>query len=636
MKRVPAAALVALLGAAAPPPAAPDKEFRFSRPIETSPGWARLELPDDVFDACRAGLPDLRIVDGTGREVPYVIEETPSDAWKPFRPLNLESTPDVETIFQIDRGPRPGLADAVTFEIAGSEYLKPVRVQSSDDRSTWKDAASGSIFATGDVRMRTLSIPETDRRYLQFLLDDRNGPPIRPERVRVRVRGSEKTTLAERPVALELSASDSSGLTRYRAALPAANLPVSLLRFEAADALFSRPVRVYERVFFRDEVHRRLVAAAMLTRAPGSKDAIDLPANGIAGRNLEIEIDNGDSPPLSNLSARALVGTTTLRFATPAEGGLRLLYGSPSARAPRYDLGRALAGRSGPETVAASLGAPVEERTQAPLQAVAAPPRAPLADPESWSVRLNIALPAQGTAAYLDFEDLPDPAEIRILDAENRQVPFIVEQGSHEHSSEIRFDVENHGTTTRARLDGLPAGGAVDAIELRASEPDYFSRAVGIEEEERDARGVTGTRTLGGARWERRPGEPAPVLRIAITRPADASHRVFAVIENGDNVPLTLSGARALTSARRVDFVYRPGEKLTLLSGNPQARPPAYDLAMVASAVLAAPAEAARLQAPAPVASPKKETRPAWFWAAVAAAVLLLLFQLRRVLEKSA
>jgi hypothetical protein len=86
----------------------------------------------------------------------------------------------------------------------------------------------------------------------------------------------------------------------------------------------------------------------------------------------------------------------------------------------------------------------------------------------------------------------------------------------------------------------------------------------------------------------------------------------------------------------RLDFVYRPGEKLTLLSGNPQARPPAYDLAMVASAVLSAPAEPARLE-PAPAApEDRKPARPAWFWAAVAGAILLLLFQLRRVLAKNA
>jgi hypothetical protein len=634
VNRASVLAAVLLAGVAA---AATTDEFRYSRPIQAPPGWARLELPDDVLDACRPGLPDLRIVDAAGRDVPYAIEQEPARAetWKAFPALNLESVEKVETVFQIDRGPRPGITDAVTLEVEGGEFLKPVRVQSSADRETWKDVASGSIFATGDVRMQTLPLPATDRRYLQFRLDDRNGAPLRPEGAKLRVRGRGETSVTERPLALEPRAAEPREPSRYRATLPAANLAVSALRFQAADPAFSRPVRVYERVFFRDEVHRRLVAAGVLDRAPGSKEPIDLPVSGIAGRNLEIEIDGGDSPPLEELGAVARVRATTLRFRAPEDRGLVLAYGSASAGAPRYDLARALATSTGTDFASAAPGPPSAARPPAP--AVATPPRAPLADPESWSVRRNIELPADGSVAYLDFAHLPDPSEIRILDAENRQVPFILEGGSHEHAQDIRLEVVNAGTATRARLDGLPAGGAVDAIELTASGPDYFSRQVAIEEEERDARGVTGTRTLGGARWERRPGEPQPALRIPLARPGGNDPRLFAVIENGDNVPLTLAGARAFTSAVRLDFVYRPGEKLTLLSGNPQARPPAYDLAMVASAVLAAPAEAARIGAAAAAApgASEKSTRPAWFWAAVGAAVLLLLFQLQRVLAKT-
>ena len=625
---------LALLGASAP-----NDAFRDSRSIQAPEGWVQLELPDDVLDACRAGLPDLRIVDAGGREVPYALERerTRRENWKAFPPLNLESTPRVETVFQIDRGVRPGIADAVTLEVEGSEFLKPVRVQSSDDRETWRDVAGGSIFATGDVRMQTIPLPDTDRRYLRFRLDDRNGEPVRPDGAKLRIRGRGEAPIAERPLSLGPRGAESPGASGsiYRATLPAANLALAALRFQAADPAFSRPVRVYERVFFRDEVHRRLVAVGWLARMPGSTDPIDVPVSGVVGRNLEIEIDDGDSPPLESLGVAARVGATTLRFRAPAPAGLTLLYGSPAARAPRYDLARALGTPTGTDFAAGTLGEPVA--VGAPAPAVAAPPRAPLADPERWSVRRSIELPAGGSVAYLDFTELPDPSEIRILDAENRQVPFIREGGSHEHAHEIRFEAVNADATTRVRLDGLPSGATVDAIELTASAPDYFSRPVAVEEEERDARGVTGTRTLGSARWERRPGEPPPALRIPIARPGGSGQRLFAVIDNGDNVPVTLSRARAFTSAVRIDFVFRPGEKLMLLSNNPQARPPAYDLAMVASAVLAAPAEPARVGAAATAtAESPQPRRPAWFWAAVAGAVLLLLFQLRRVLAKSA
>ena len=160
--------------------AAAADSFRYSRSVASPPGWARLELPDDVLDACRPGLPDLRIVDASGREVPYAIERRPSDAWRSFSALNLESVENEETVFVVDRGARPGIADAVTIDVSGADFLKPVRVQTSNDRADWRDVARGSIFAAGDVRMLTLPLPDTDRRYLRFRLDDRNGPALRP------------------------------------------------------------------------------------------------------------------------------------------------------------------------------------------------------------------------------------------------------------------------------------------------------------------------------------------------------------------------------------------------------------------------------------------------------------------------
>ena len=51
--------------------------FAHRRAIDAPAGFARLTLPDDVLDACRAGLADLRIVDADGQEVPYAIGPLP-------------------------------------------------------------------------------------------------------------------------------------------------------------------------------------------------------------------------------------------------------------------------------------------------------------------------------------------------------------------------------------------------------------------------------------------------------------------------------------------------------------------------------------------------------------------------------
>jgi hypothetical protein len=96
-----------------------------------------------------------------------------------------------------------------------------------------------------------------------------------------------------------------------------------------------------------------------------------------------------------------------------------------------------------------------------------------------------------------------------------------------------------------------------------------------------------------------------------------------------------ISGVSLRRAVSRIDFVYRPDDRLFLYSGNPDARPPAYDLDLIAGAVLASPARAAAL-GPAPESPTVRAPLGRWIWAAVAVTVLVLLFELARTLPRRA
>src|SRR5438270_2760539 len=70
--------LVATL-AAAPSIAASESRFRFSKELDRggAAGEEILAVPldSDIYAAAREGFPDLRIRDGAGTEVPYVLEQ---------------------------------------------------------------------------------------------------------------------------------------------------------------------------------------------------------------------------------------------------------------------------------------------------------------------------------------------------------------------------------------------------------------------------------------------------------------------------------------------------------------------------------------------------------------------------------
>lgn len=598
--------------------------FRFTRPLETAAGWSILTLPDDVLDACRPGLPDVRVTDAAGRDVAYAFASSAGGEALRFELVNVESVAGKETTALLDRGEHPPLARSAELEITESEFLKPVTLEASQDSHSYRETARGSLFATSELRSTRLRFPPNDRRFWRFRFDDRNGAPINPVAVRVEAAGEPPATREISLPTLLSAGEDASIVTTH---LPAANLGVTALRLSIHEPAYERRVRVFERVFFRDEILRRLVGSATIRRSPDTAADAEIAICDLTGRNVVIEIENGDSPPLRVLGLTARAQPPQLLFFS-AGGPLNLIYGSSSAAWPRYDLAAALRGGRPTALTTATLGPARQLGAPAP---VAAPPRGAPLDVTAWKTHQPIVLPASGTIAYLDLQEplARQVASLRIVDSENRPVPYAVEQSVRRVTRSLLPRVRQNGTRTLVEISGLDPSQPADALRLFASAPEYFSRGLTVLEEERDARGITGHRMLGTARWDRRPGERPHPVDIPVAPPRTNSLRVE--IENGDNAPLQIDRVEIQTPFVRIDFVFAPGERLSLLSDNPQASSPPYDFAMIADRVLAAPARAARL-------GPSTTTReqvclPKWFWVAVAGGALLVGLALVRTLR---
>jgi hypothetical protein len=537
---------------------------------------------------------------------------------------DVESTPRRETTAVLDRGVRAPLARSVDLEIAETEFLKPVVLEASEDKSSFREVARGSVFASRETRSTTLRFPPNDRRFWRFRFDDRNGDPIHPSAARIDPAGTPPAP-REIPLAWSPAAQEAAALA---ARLPAANLGVTAVRVSVADPAFERPARVYERIFFRDEVVRRLVGSGVLRRAPGGPEETDIAVCDPSGRNLEIEIDNADAPPLQVTGLTAMARSRSILFY--ANSSPTLLYGSLSAPAPRYDVARALARGEPPAVSDASLG-PVRELT--PSASVAPPPRGAPVAAGDWKNHQPVRNLSAGVA-YLDLSGrlASELSTVRLIDAASRQIPYVVEGGPRSRTLPATLRSAQRESRTLTEISGFDPADRPDALTLSAASPEFFSREVRVFEVERDARGPAGERVLGTAHWERRPGAPPQSLTIPIASPREKT--VTVEIENGDNAPLAVAGAQIHVPFVRIDFLPPPGEPVTLLSDNPQASAPRYDFAMVADRVLSAPAQPAALGPAA--AAPAPAGLPGWFWAAVAGAALLVVAALARTLRAEA
>src|SRR5262252_5615569 len=55
-------------------------------------GLVRVNVPPVTLDAAQSGLEDLRIIDSTGNQVPYLIERLVSESESTTRPAEFRST----------------------------------------------------------------------------------------------------------------------------------------------------------------------------------------------------------------------------------------------------------------------------------------------------------------------------------------------------------------------------------------------------------------------------------------------------------------------------------------------------------------------------------------------------------------
>jgi hypothetical protein len=216
-------------------------------------------------------------------------------------------------------------------------------------------------------------------------------------------------------------------------------------------------------------------------------------------------------------------------------------------------------------------------------------------------------------ALTLDARDLADLradlGDIRLVDQEGRQVPYILESGAAVARVPLTVEpgsrpmregrsVSRHRLILRGMKPGRTPALPLAALELDVQEP-FFDRPARLLAE---APGGRGERALFAGQlvrpvaWQAQGRLPPPLVV-----PLDESRRSGLVLEvdEGDNAPLTLTAAHAVVRVPRLTFEAGPGAYLLLL-GNRDATTPRYDLASLrrealaysALAATASPAEA--------------------------------------------
>ena len=347
--------LLALLAAAVAVSAGDVDEgaFRYTRALDaTTSAPVRFEPDARLYGHTRSGLPDLRILDSDGNQVPWRVFPTPTAV--PPQPVTVVARGRRQGTVSVmlDRGAVHPVVDRAELEIPDRAFVGQAVVFGSTTgaEGTYARLSTTQIYAVHgavDARSTTTVFPPTDYRYL--LVQAREVSAITGARV---ARDPEQVAL--RPVASRARRSDQDRSTVVRLDVGFPRVPVDAVTIRSSTPRYVRLVRVDGS---NDGVAFVPLAEAQIARFPGvdlSRLAVDAQQ-----RFLRVTIVNGDDAPLERLRVAAEARPRPLLVAAGHSSPFRLLYGAIDVPAPAYDFEqlppaatgfeRAVAGRLGAE-----------------------------------------------------------------------------------------------------------------------------------------------------------------------------------------------------------------------------------------------------------------------------------------------
>jgi hypothetical protein len=437
------------------------------------------------------------------------------------------------------------------------------------------------------------------------------------------------------------------GRTRYRIKLPAAGLPIVALTLEVRAGHVFRLATISESRLIGSEAVPVELGREMLSRVErggATAAALRVPISPPREAQVELVVEDGSNSPLDLQGVSLeLAELPWIYFEAPA-GPLTAQYGRTGVSAPRYDLEAVRDTVKLADVPEAKWGEPraaVDAAVPAPGPAIADSGAA--IDPAAFRHQRAIDTGSAGLvalqldAAALAHSEGPDArfADVRIADPSGRQVPYLLERRDEPISIDLSLDPSAAETPGLRSEPGhnrsvyavtLPYPSLPSPRLVLQTSDRVFRRAVQIVRERppdrrhRDA----WAEVLASAVWQHAdPETDAPALLLPMaSRDATA---VLVVLDEGDNRPLVLTGARLLLPSWRLRF-HSAGGPLRLLYGQGALQPPRYDIELLAPQLMGAEATDVEAAGETAVSTTAPALiSPRMFYLALAAAVLVLL-----------
>lgn len=313
-------------------------------------------LTPSVFDKARPDLNDLRLFDGSGREIPFKVQvRRDRNIQEPLsaREFNRAQNADRSTEISLDLGDGHGEHNEIDIVSNGNDFRRRVRVEGGDSEKNWSlllDKAFLVRFrqAGTEIDVHRLRYPPSRFRYLRVRVFPESGnDDDRPVITSVAVFRSIQVPAEYATLPAFLGAREADRVDRTQGSVWTIQLTgesawCEKLTFETQDREFVRAFRL--ELLEPGEGPRTLAQGEWRRRDEGNPRPLEITFPEVLARSFRLLVTDYRNPSLNLTSVRYTAPVRRVVFARPdlQEPPYRLYFGNPKAANPQYDFARNL------------------------------------------------------------------------------------------------------------------------------------------------------------------------------------------------------------------------------------------------------------------------------------------------------
>jgi Protein of unknown function (DUF3999) len=359
--------------------------FRFWKPIDREVAQEEeivaFTLDSEIYAVTRGGLPDLRVVDETQAEAPYLIESEleyrQELSRQPFHTNIVTLRPDgnaIEVHLRLpDKSPD---ADGFSFATPLRNYERKVRVSGSADGANWLPLVTdGIIFDYSqymDVSSREITLPKNSFREFKITIEDVTDEKESPFKELTRSlkdakedQRVERTVIERRPFRIDrigawgvatrervqqaktvlypVAGFDAKEVAEQKQTVVTVRTrrePITRFTLETPSRNFSRRAVVEVPVVHGVSTEWQPITEATIENFSfrnQNREQLTITIPERREEQFRIVIRNEDNPPLSVTGVQAEGTVQRVVFLAQPAKTYRLFYGSETAAEPKYE-----------------------------------------------------------------------------------------------------------------------------------------------------------------------------------------------------------------------------------------------------------------------------------------------------------